>query len=477
MADPIPPTVNIVIGSTGAIPTPPATIRSQLLAYLQQLDPEYTVLPGLLIEDILSTDVAAVAECDSAAIELINSLGPNTANAYILYKLGAIYGVPPGLGSNTSVYVVFSGPAGYVIPAGFIVGDGTYQYIVQDGGSIGAGGQSQPLYSVASQGGTWPVVANSVTTTITSIPSSFDVTVTNPLPGTSGAQAQTVAQYRAQVLQAGLATATGMATLLKTLLGNVPGVQPNLISVIQVDGGGWEVIVGGGDPYQVAYAIYTALFDINTLVGSSINITGITNANPGVVTTDLAHGLVTGQDNVHIAGVLGVAGVNGGPYTVTVPTPYTFSFGVDTTDGGAYVSGGVVTPNNRNVVVDLIDYPNIYRVPFVIPPAQTLLVNLLYKTDAPNFISQEAVATFGAPAIAAYMNALAPGQPINLGQAAAAFVQSISGVLAGMYVSGLAWTITINGVVTDPEEGTFLVFGDDESYFTTNAASVTISQG
>ena len=37
------------------------------------------------------------------------------------------------------------------------------------------------------------------------------------------------------------------------------------------------MIVGGGDPYQVAYAIYTALFDFNTLTGSVLNMAGATH--------------------------------------------------------------------------------------------------------------------------------------------------------------------------------------------------------
>lgn len=67
-------------------------------------------------------------------------------------------------------------------------------------------------------------------------------------------------------------------------------------------------------------------------------ITGITNANPGVVTTSTNHGYTTG-DRVYIAAVVGMTEVNNIIFTVTVLTPTTFSI-VDTTAYGAYGGAG-----------------------------------------------------------------------------------------------------------------------------------------
>ena len=146
------------------------------------------------------------------------------------------------------------------------------------------------------------------------------------------------------------------------------GVQARLVSVRQ-KAEGWEVICGGGDPYQVAYAIFIALFDIASLVGSTIAVTNITQANPGVVTTDLNHGYETG-DEVELNDVVGMTAVNDNTYTVTVTGEKTFSLGVDTSAYGAYVSGGVCTPNDRNEEVSIYDFPDSYQVRFVRPPQQ-----------------------------------------------------------------------------------------------------------
>lgn len=63
--------------------------------------------------------------------------------------------------------------------------------------------------------------------------------------------------------------------------------------------------------------------------GTANQITGITTANPGVVTTSSAHGLTTGAV-VGIAGTTGATQANG-VWTVTVLSPTTFSIPVNVT--------------------------------------------------------------------------------------------------------------------------------------------------
>lgn len=471
-------TINLAVTAAGAQPTPPVALWANLISTVAAINPGYTVLPGGLIEDLASTATYAIALLDAAAVETINSLTPFGANAYLLRELGAIYGVPLGQATNTSVYVVFSGTPGVQIPVGFLIGDGTYQYQVQDGGAIGVGGSSPPLYCLASQSGSWAVPANTVTEFISSKPPAVTLTCNNPQPGTPSSGAQTEEQYAALVLQAGLVSAQGNASTAKTLLSKVPGVQPRLVSVKQVDGGGWEVICGGGDPYQTASAIYSSGLDISTLVGSIIHVTALTNANPGVITTNLNHGLTTGQADVHIAGVLGTSGVNGGPYTVTVIDEKRFSFGVDTTAGGAYTSGGVVTPNTRNILVSLNDYPDTYTIPFVNPPAQTVDIQLSWSSISPNFVSDTAVAQLGTVALVSYVNSIPVGVPLNLYALEQVFVSAIIALFNNnpALISKMDWTISINGVATPPSAGTFLVYGDPESYFNLLSSDVIITK-
>ena len=107
------------IGPAGPVPQTPSSMLAALLAGVSGVDPDYTAnLPGTLIEDIAATDVSAALLCDSAFIELLNSVGPNTANPYLLTLIGNLSGIQIGALTNTSVNVVFSGPAGHIIASG-----------------------------------------------------------------------------------------------------------------------------------------------------------------------------------------------------------------------------------------------------------------------------------------------------------------------------------------------------------------------
>ncbi len=466
------------MGSSGPIPQSPSVVQSALIQLVSSTNPGYTAnLPGSLIEDLSSTSVAAILLCDAAQVELINSITPLGANPFILNQLGQMYGVPLGEATNTSVNVVFNGPPGWVIAQGFTVGDGTNQYNVADGGIIGSDGNSALLFCLATTSGSFAVPAGTVTQIFTAVPSTVTLTVNNPQPGTPGAGAETEASYRARVLQAGLAVSTGMATFLRTILNNVPNVQPRLVSVRQVpNNGGWEIIVGGGDPYEVAYAIYTSLFDISTLVGSTINVLSVSKANPGVAVTDLNHGLVTGQTGVKIAGS-NPSGYNVTNATVTVIDEKTFTYGVNTTSLGTYVGGGVVTPNNRNQVVTIQDYPDTYSIPFVLPPQQSVAMTVLWNTTSTNVISEAAMSQLAGPALLAYVNSLPAGQPMNLDVMVSTFTKAVSSIINPQLLTRLVFTVSINGIGVSPSAGTVIISGDPESYFLSTLADIDISEG
>lgn len=75
-----------------------------------------------------------------------------------------------------------------------------------------------------------------------------------------------------------------------------------------------------------------------------VDITNITQANPGVVTTGTDHGFVD-DDLVLIENVAGMLQVNHVVFTITRITDTTFSIGVNTTAYTAYDSGGVTLLN------------------------------------------------------------------------------------------------------------------------------------
>ncbi|WP_320533674.1 baseplate J/gp47 family protein [Robbsia andropogonis] len=263
-------TIPLVMSTSGPQTTTPATLRSNLLAAVSASNSDYTAnLPGSLIEDIASTQVGALSMIDQARVDAVNSVTPYGANAFVLAQQGTMLGIPQGGASNTSVYVVISGPAGYIIPAGFIVSDGSYQYQIQDGGVILTSGSTNQLYAVATTSGSWAVAQGAVNTIITSVQSGYTLTVTNPQAGTAGdTDGESVQDYRSRILEAATIAGQGTPAYLYTLLKKVSGVTPRLVAILQA-ATGWEVICGGGDSYDVAAAIYAGTLDLSTIVGSN----------------------------------------------------------------------------------------------------------------------------------------------------------------------------------------------------------------
>lgn len=77
-------------------------------------------------------------------------------------------------------------------------------------------------------------------------------------------------------------------------------------------------------------------------MGTPVNVTDITQASPGVVTTGAAHGYATGA-KVYFDSIGGMVSVNNKIYTITVLGATTFSINLDTTGLTAYTVGGTVT--------------------------------------------------------------------------------------------------------------------------------------
>lgn len=290
----IPTSVPLIMTASGPQATPPATLNADLIAGVAAEVPGYTAsLPGLLIEDLSSTATGALVTIDQARVDAVASVTPYGANAYVLSQQGTLLGIPQGQPTNTSVNVIFTDVSapGYVIPRGFVVSDGTYQYVLQDGGIIQSGGSTASLYAVANQSGSWPVPAGSVNQIVTSLPGPYNaqITVTNPVAGTPGnPSAESVQSYRARIMQANQVAGQGTPAYITTLLQAIPNVTPRLVSVLQSTFG-WEILCGGGDPYAVAFAIYKGTLDLSTIVGSvtsarNVNVTITDSPNQYTIT-------------------------------------------------------------------------------------------------------------------------------------------------------------------------------------------------
>lgn len=259
--------VPLTFSDTGPVPTDPETLRALILESVKLQRPGYSALPAGLIDSILSTDTVAATSMDLGRVDALNQLTPYAANPYILAQQGELFGIPKGQQSNASAFVVFTGPAGLILTPKFLVSDGTNIFSIVDGGTIGADGTSPPLQAIAVDYWEGPVLVNSVNQIATSIPQDITLTVTNPEAGVPASAPETTAQYRGRVMDAQLVTCQGTTGFLKTLLRKLPDVNPRLVSVKSYQSG-WQVICGGGDPYQVAGQIILGILNVSSLRGA-----------------------------------------------------------------------------------------------------------------------------------------------------------------------------------------------------------------
>lgn len=262
-------TLPLIMTKAGPVATSPTDLRTALVDAVASSDPDFTAnLPGSLVEDLVSTGTGILVSLDQARVDSVSDLTPYGSNAFLLSQQGSMLGIPQNTTTNASVYVQFTGTVGYSINSGFVVSDGTYQYVIQEGGVIQSSGTSGLLYAVANQTGTWAIGAGTVTTIVTSYPSTITLSVTNPSAGTEGTGEESVESYRGRLLQEESSPVQGVVGFLKGMIQQVPGVVPRLVSIPAVSGG-WEIIVGGGDPYAVGYAIYKGILALNTLKQSA----------------------------------------------------------------------------------------------------------------------------------------------------------------------------------------------------------------
>jgi len=535
--------VNITMTTAGAQPTPPATLRANLLNQVAVSRPGYTAtLPGSLIEDISSTDVGAMAFIDQAVIDLINSMSPVTANAYLTSLLGAQMGLTQGVLSNSSAFVTFTGVAGFSIPKGFLVSDGLNQYTVQDsailsnaiassytasigtttltvtavssgqiligdsvsgagvtagtvitGFGTGTGGTgtytvnnsqtvgseamtgtthgSSVIYVVAVNYGTWAIPAGTIKTIITSVPAGYPLVCVNSSSGVIATFAETTDLYRARILQAQLAPSVGTLSYLKSLIQAVPGVQTRLVSV----SGASKIMVGGGDPYAVASAIYNGLFDIGDLKGSIV--TSHTWSMTGSITGTVMTITAVSSGTIAVGDIVSGNGVEN-------PT-VVISFGTGVGGTGTYnlnysqlIPSEVLTgaASVRNSIVSITDYPDTYTILYVTPVSQTVAIALTWSTVAPNFTATTTIEAAAIAAFVAYVNSIPVSVALNIYTLQQQFLIAITPILNPALISALTFTISINGVVTAPGAGTGLIAGDSEGYFSLVASNVTLTR-
>lgn len=244
-----------------------AEIQAQLLAQLQALNPGIpSAMTGSLQEDMLSTSALFVYETDQSIAALLSSLNPALAIEPICRNLGAALGLPAKTEGKSSAVVTIVGDPGVYIPTGYRVKDSSgRQFQVTTYYTIPSTGTLSVTMEAVDDG---DVIVAANTLTIQVSPRTGIDSVTNPSASTGAQNAETMLEYRTRLNQAMQAQNSGVIPSIKSAISQIENVVLRTIRVIKT-GSGIEVIVAGGDDYEVATAIFANVLDLAGLSSSA----------------------------------------------------------------------------------------------------------------------------------------------------------------------------------------------------------------
>lgn len=221
----------------------------------------YTNQPAEIQNNLMTESAIIIKHVEDIIALNINNMLPYMQNEVAFSIYGEGLGLPYKNATQTSVMLVFTGTAGTYIPDGLSVTDvnGTITVTTANAGVITNDG-TVSLLAYAVQAGTTNIPANTLTKMSENI---AGVSVNNPVAGTQGQDAETFEEYRARVHRATTIKSYGQFDYLYTQVANVEGVDMRLFNALERREQKpsmppymyTEIVVGGGDDIEVAYAI------------------------------------------------------------------------------------------------------------------------------------------------------------------------------------------------------------------------------
>ena len=236
----------------------------------------YSLIPSELRENIIQESVIVEMKMQDGVNSLMNGISPDFSNDFMFKQLGSSFGIYPKDAERGQVTLTFSGTAGTIIPIGTRAKNTTNLTTVQtlvrgiigSTGSIGLLAESISAYII-------PIPATTITVMVDSI---TGVTVTNASAGTAGLAAQTIEEYKPTVYNEIQSARFGGITRAYSLLEKITGVQRRLIFFRPLElilsakyYQGIEAVIGGGDDYEVAAALFESFLQTKNLLSSPSN--------------------------------------------------------------------------------------------------------------------------------------------------------------------------------------------------------------
>lgn len=232
-------------------------------AYLSIKD--FSNLPSSIQNNLIDEASIIVNEFEDMIANVMNGISPAYANDFIISQLGAAFGVKRKDKSLQNVMIEWTGLAGVIIPSGSQVAseDGVYMFstaeqcIIREDGKATVNAIADDYYDKVIDAHT----LNVMITDILNIES-----CDNPNSSSEPILEESITDYRARVQNRCLANRSGTVATLHDNILKVQGVSSRLITYRTdteiLEGyrmNTIEVVVGGGDDYQIAEAIFNSI--------------------------------------------------------------------------------------------------------------------------------------------------------------------------------------------------------------------------
>ena len=253
------------IGNTGVIKDDPTVIRERLLNQAIEKVEGFTDLPSGIQNNLIDESVLDIAEIQDMLANVMNSISPSYANDFIVRELGAAFGLKIKDKALPNTTITFYGLAGVVIPEGLEVGnsDGSKKFITTKSDIINATGQVS-IYCEGADYYDTPTPANTLNVLLNQV---LNVTsCTNLNDAVESTPAETISEFRSRFQTRAQANRSGTVATLDNNLKEIEGTVDRLCTyqasqIIEegVKKAVIEVVVGGGDDYQVALAIFNSV--------------------------------------------------------------------------------------------------------------------------------------------------------------------------------------------------------------------------
>lgn len=448
----------------GLVPTDLATIRESILANATTYSPKAAFnSPGSPDENILSVASVAVAMIQRSIIDSVFSINPLASNPLFLDSFAKIYGVARGDVSNGSATIIVTAPVGLIIPQYSIFQDvngNTYRNY--DAGTCGSDGTCQ-LVVYASNFIDSPILAHTINIVVTNFLGK-SVTCDNPENGNQGVQAQTDAEFRRDILDAGLVLCKSTPAFVKTMVGKIAGVVKRTINLGEVNGK-YVITASGGDPIQVAGAIFLSMFDFFFLSAIRNDITYISaDGTNALIAFKYIPGLAVG-DTFQISNAPAPFDGENDTWTGTVAgyyDPHTIIVNITLPQGFNYSGGAYLTNDSRNMQETVYDGIDPYVIRWVSPIAIVIDVQVDYVVLGNDIIDNATIQANGEATLTSYLNSLSPNSPINLTYLENLFSSNAYAVIPPESLGDIKVSVSTNGVPIQEQNGAILL--DSFSY-------------